>query len=439
MTFISKIKYKLSLYLLKIYSIFNNDFFLFLSLTLKVVKYGNGKKNIFVFTKAEFKYDIEYISTKYSDYSFHCLEVGNLKRIQKNFFLYHTYTPSEYLENFNKRNSTDYNKFMSKFIKKVKKKYKFPLIISCNLIYTPLRNLGQICEEQNIKYLIIYKEGLYLNFSEDMKKSFENYAKKNLFGDIIFKCDTVCCINEHIKNEIILNKKYNINVKGQISITGLPRFERAREQEINDINLEKISKKYSIITLFDLDVIQAAFRFEPRIINNDTKYLKNLEDKILDLYEEILNFIKDNPKFFLIFKIKPTNSIENKFNNFFYEAVNKKKISDRVLSYKTYDSLKLINYSKLIISMPSTICLETICRDKKLLIPNLKSFFNHNKWHFFFNNEHLVYFFETQTDIESLMQEVVPSHNNSNFLDEMIALDKVGSSTKIINEIEKLI
>lgn len=439
MTFISKIKYKLSLYLLKIYSIFSNDFFLNLSLILKVMRYGNGKKNIFVFTKSEFKYDIEYLSSKYNDYSFYCLEVGNLKRIQNFFLKNRTYTPSEYLEYFDKKNMSNFNIFMSKFIKKIKEKYNFSLIISCNLIYTPIRNLGQLCEEQNIKYLILYKEGLHLNFSDDMKKSFEDYAKKNLFGDIVFKCDTICCINQHIKNEIILNKKFNIEVKNQVSITGLPRFERATKQKIYDINLEKISKNYNIITLFDLDVIQAAFRFEPRVLNNDEKYLKNLEDKVFNLYNEILKFIENNPKFFLIFKIKPTNSLKNKFNNFFYEVVNNKRISDRVLSYKTYDSLKLINYSKLVISMPSTICFETICRNKKLLIPNFRSFFNHNKWHFFFNNEHLVNFFDDQTDLEILAKETIASPNNSNFLAEMISIDKAGPLHKIVNEIEKLI
>lgn len=439
MTLISKIKYKLSLYVLNFYSIFNYEFFLILSLTLKIMKYGNGKKNLFVFTKAEFKYDIEYLSSKHIEYSFYCLEVGNLKKIQNIFLNNHTYTPSEYLECSDKNNIIKFNRFMNKFIKKIKEKYNFSLIISCNLIYTPIRNLGQLCEKQNIKYLIIYKEGLILNFSDDMKKSFDDYAKKNLFGDIVFKCDTICCINEHIKNEIILNKKFNIMVKNRISITGLPRFERARNQKIHDIRLEKISKNYNIITLFDLDVIQAAFRFEPRILNNDIKYIKNLEEKIFNLYNEILNFIKCNPKFFLIFKVKQTNTVNSKFNDFFYETVNNKKISERVLSFKIYDSLKLINYSKIVISMPSTICLETICRDKKLFIPNFKSFFKHNKWHFFFNNEHLVSFFDNQTDLEILTKAKITSPDNNNFLEEMIAVDTIGSSNKIVNEIEKLL
>ena len=439
MTLIEKIKYQISLFLIKIYDFKDLNYFLILSLNLKVFKIGAGKKKIFVFTKSEFRYDIEYLSRRNPSYKFYCLEIGHLKRIQKIFFNNKEYNPYEYLENFTSSKIVKFNNFLNDLIVKIKESYKISLIISCNFIYSPLRNIGNLCRLNNIKYLVVYKEGLVLNFSDDMKKSFDEYAKKNLYGNIVYNCDLVCCINKHIKNEIILNKKFNISSTKGVLVTGLPRFEKAKYDTFFDRNLNSISKKYRIMTLFDLDVIQSSFRFDERVLRNDLQFIKDLKNKIFETYDEVLNFIEKNEDYFLIFKLKETNSNKSEFTDFFNKKLIEKKIKKRTIIIQKYESQQFINYSEGVVSMPSTICFETISMGKKLLIPDFKNYFDHDKWHFFFNYKSDVFFFNNYEDINDIISNKKLFNKNDTLLSEMLSLDKTKSTTKISMAIDSLI
>ena len=193
-------KYRIARLLIYFGYILNSSSIAYFGFNLLVYYLGNGKETILVFAKDEFHFDLKILSQNTNKYNFIIIEVGHFKRLQ-NFYLKKV-TPDvdEYFTEKFRKDVTKYTNMLKLIILKFRKNYNFSKLITCNFVYSALRPLPNICKENKIYFVIIYKEGLILTLNDEQITDYKAYFKKYIYGSSLIECDKLLVTNNYIKN-----------------------------------------------------------------------------------------------------------------------------------------------------------------------------------------------------------------------------------------------
>ena len=419
----NSLKYRFARFLIYLGYILNSSSIIYYGYDLLVYFLGNGKEAILVFAKDEFHFDLKVLSQNTDRFTFIVLEVGHLKRLQ-NFYL-KKITPSvdDYFSEKYKKDVKKYSEMLKLITLRFKKNYKFSKLVTCNFVYSALRPMPKICKENRIYFIIIYKEGLILTLNDEQISDYSFYFKKFIYGSSLIECDKLLVTNNYIKNTLIRVSNNKFTNKNLI-VCGLPRFD-------NLTNLK--NNEYKIITIFELDPINSCYKFDSRNFKFD-QYFINKQIKLTKFYyDEILKFIINNPNEKFIFKTKKT--IKNsKLKNYFINNLNSNNIEN--VTFPNLNSIEIIKQSKMIISLPSTVVIEAIYLNKKVLTPNFSKLFKHDKWTFFYNYKNLNFLFNSHQDLEKALNNKINFENKYSFLKKFTNFDKNENfSAKVSSEI----
>ena len=420
--FKKSIRYRFAKKLIFIGFFLNNHLISAIGFDLLIVPHGAGKKKILCLAKDEFHHDIKILSLSNNIFSFLTLEVGHFKRLQ-NYFLKFTPNVNSYFSKDIEFDVCRYQKFLEKIILTLNKKYDFKIIVTCNFVYSALRPLPKILKKNKMKYFIIYKEGLILTLNNKQINDYSLFFKKYIYGFNLIDCDKILVTNEYIAKtlKIISNNKFtNDNLK----VCGLPRFDNLNDKSLHNKNY---------ITIFEIDPIHTCYKFDQRNFNKEPNFIKLQTNLTKKYYDMIFDFIKENPDLNFIFKSKKSNKA-SKLKNYFIDQLNNQNIKN--ITYSTKNSIEIIKMSKLIISLPSTVVIEAIYLDTKVLTPNFSQFFNHPEWTFFSENQNLNIIFNNKKDIYLALNKNIDFSKKNKFLEKFTNFDPNKSfSLKILNEL----
>ena len=416
-------KYRIARLLIYFGYILNSSSIAYFGFNLLVYYLGNGKETILVFAKDEFHFDLKILSQNTNKYNFIIIEVGHFKRLQ-NFYLKKV-TPDvdEYFTEKFRKDVTKYTNMLKLIILKFRKNYNFSKLITCNFVYSALRPLPNICKENKIYFVIIYKEGLILTLNDEQITDYKAYFKKYIYGSSLIECDKLLVTNNYIKNTLtkVSNNKFTDE---NLIVCGLPRFDNLRNLKINEKNF---------ITIFELDPINSCYKFDSR----NFKFEKNFIDEQIELtkfyYDEIYKFIKNRPYEKFIFKTKKTIKI-SKLKNYFINKLRLNNIDN--VDFPNSNSIDIIKNSKIIISLPSTVVIEAIYLNTKVLTPDYSKLFNHDKWTFFNNFHNLNFLFSRYEDLDYAFNNKINFYNKDKFLKKYTNFDESEDfCSKILSEI----
>ena len=261
------------------------------------------------------------------------IEELNLNFNDKESILYYGYSFKELIEKYGKEKATEgYLKFGRRsflplnFMKKILRYENPSLIITTN---APRMEKAALIASKELGIKSISIEDLFGEESEiniEMEKYFESNYYRSQYGNY------VCVFSDRVKEK--LENKTN----SKILVTGNPNFDQIIKMK-NKIQKLGIDKKYYVIT----------FLSQP--YQDQGKYI-----------EKILEILRKNKNYFVIFKFHPTEDIKN--YTFIFDKYNELNNRYLLLQDRLYESIKTAD---LVITRNSTSGIEATLLDKKVI------------------------------------------------------------------------
>lgn len=354
-----------------------------LSLCVKPVS-SKKSLNLLVLTKPIFNDDIKNID-KVSP------EIGFLKfpRLFLNTILekycnfYKDLTEENYhTKMHNTKSQSDITYHTERILNSFTKLLDFDGVISGNYVYVNQQEFFKICKEKEIPVFILYKEGLA------PKGSFNRSVNKRLYSGKKFVGSDMFFYNSQTKTNLIEANLPGIHVNNSY-VVGVPRLDPIFKS-INEINAfkEVIEKKKSI-TLFGYYPKQKARRF---CNDNDLSY--KFERCLEDFIHAIINFSISNPDWSLQIKFKSDKKSKT-YLSFLEEKVLSAGSPDNI-RFTDKNSVDLISNSEYICGFASTVLLEALALNKKIIIPDTRSFVSLENVDYFYPNTEVASYFNVE-------------------------------------------
>jgi hypothetical protein len=260
-----------------------------------------------------------------------------------------------------------YRKFLISFLKVLKKRYNFNIIISFNFLYSAERELQAASNQLKIPFLILFKESIHTK----IQKKYFLYTYKQINEK--FNGYKIAVYSKYAKKLLVDS---NIINKQDVEVVGCSRLNKS-------FSYKKINPKNQI-TYYAIQ----NYRGLPTILLKSfgKEFYKNMKDSRLfnpkynwkKLHIKIIkilkNFALQNPKIPIVIKIKngeqPNNSEYRKLPN-----------NIKIIDYGAGHTL--LKDSKIVIGWNTTSILEAVAANRRVLIPYFY------KKDFFFKNAEL--------------------------------------------------
>lgn len=254
----------------------------------------------------------------------------------------------------------------------------FDGVISGNYVYLNQQEFFYICKEENIPVFVLYKEGLAPTGSFNTSVKERLYSGKKFIGsDILF-------YNSQTKKTLI-----DANLPGiypaNTHVVGVPRLDPIFKT-INQIKtINKTSQRKSI-ALFGYYPKQKAIRF----CNNDSLADK-FENNLKSFIDAVIDFAIVNPDWVLQIKFK-----SDKKSREYLSYLEEKIIaggSPNNIKFTDKNSVDLISSSEYICGFASTVLLEALALNKKIIIPDTAEFVSPSNVDYFYPNKEIASYF----------------------------------------------
>ncbi len=250
-------------------------------------------------------------------------------------------------------NKKKYKDFLVTFLQVLKKKYNFNILISFSFLYSAERELHAACSQLKIPFLILHKESIHT----EIQKKYFLYTYKKINEK--FEGYKIAVYSKYAKKLLI---ESNIAKNEKIDVVGCSRLGES-------FSYKKFKPKNQILYY----AIQDNRGLPTALINSfGEKFFKNIKNDLLfntkynwnKLHIKTLKilkiFAKNNPKVFIIIKIKHG------------ESSNRKEYLDLPDNIKIIDhgaGHTLLKESKVVIGWNTTSVLEGIAANRFILIP----------------------------------------------------------------------
>ena len=327
----------------------NLPYLLFFIIKLTLKKKGNGKIKILAFERPIFSEDIKSLSVS-TKCCFYSLDKAIFIQIMSEFIPELLLEHQEYyvqLKKISRSRLEKYKKFISILIKLFKEKLDINMIITANFNYSWQQEILVQSKYQNIKRIILYKEGINpLKLKGDIisphKKQIIFYSNQNLQADLILT------YNDNVKAAFdgidFLDKK-----ETSVRSIGIPRF--------YDLSSKKVSENNGVI-FFSFDILEKS-----RQLNLSSSQRLFLENRINSFISLFSDFVFENQNIPILIKTKSNIKFLESAKKQFRRIINLPNVNFTNLG----DSIDLILDRKLVIGFNSTTLVEAIILGKKVI------------------------------------------------------------------------
>ena len=310
-------------------------------------------------------------------------------------------------KNFSNYKKEKYKKVLVNFLKILKKRYNFDIIISFSFLYTAERELHSACNDLKIPFLILFKESIHT----EIQKKYFLYTYKKLNEK--FNGYKIAVYSRYSKKVLVDS---NIANKDRVEIIGCSRLNKS-------FSYKQINPKNQILYF----AIQPNRGLpSPLIESFGKKFYKNFKDnssydlkynwKTLHLktLEILKDFAKINPKISIIIKIK---------NGELPDKIEYSNLPNNIQIVSLGSGHKFLKDSKVVIGWNTTAILEGIAANRFLLIPY---FYNKNK------------FFKS-VELKLGLQKISYGNSKNDFIKKLnFLVKKVYKKNQIYNKLTSL-
>ena len=338
--------------------------YLLLRLNLRKIKNISPKEKkkskVIVLKKSGGLEDLIDSQKKYNKYiDYYLLPRAFIKAIFK-YYIKKEMVVEDYNYYFNKsievkERKKKYREALIKIISILKNKFGFNAFISFNFNYYAERELHAACKALNIKFIVLHKESIFSpNEEKVIKNIYKNYSKK-------FEGYKIATYSNNERN-FIVNAK--VASKNQVKVIGCPRLDKC-------FLMRKIKPKKKVVYYMVEDqrgLPNEYFRYYDKTFRKQFKFYNDVNYKKLnwiDLRKKttdtLIELAKKNKNIEFIFKGK-VGVMEHSKENLPSLPPNCKVILGGT-------GEQLLKDAKLIIGWNSTVILEAIAANRRVLIP----------------------------------------------------------------------
>lgn len=250
-------------------------------------------------------------------------------------------------------NKKKYKDFLVTFLKVLKKKYNFNILISFSFLYSAEKELHAACSQLKIPFLILYKESIHT----EIQKKYFLYTYKKINEN--FEGYKIAVYSKYAKKLLI---ESNIANNQKIDVVGCSRlnesFSYKKFKPKNQILYYAIQDDRGLPTALINTFGKKFFKDIKNDLSFNTKY--NWNKLHIKTLKALKIFAKNNPKILIIIKIKHG------------ETSNKKEYFNLPKNIKIIDhgaGHTLLKESKIVIGYNTTSVLEAIAANRFILIP----------------------------------------------------------------------
>lgn len=309
----------------------------------------------------------------------------------------------------NKTQILIFNYKVIKLIQQILTIKKFDAVMSGNYNYAWQQQIASYCLGNNIKFIVLNKEGLF--FKDDVIKSLKNYTNNKFIGSIML------VINNFVQ-KAFLDKHLiieNLN-KSKIKVVGIPRLDNYF-----------LCKKQNLYISFFSFFITDKFEFIS-LTDKEIEFYKSESDRI---HKEVFSFASKDPKIKLVIKTKQGKKYLDYVNEVF-KKYNIKK-SPNILITDNLSTNDIILNSSAVIGFNSTVLLEALLCDKLVITTKFEGVLNN----IFSDYKNVVRYFSNKLELETILKKPNFYQNLSQkkkLLVDYLGVDN-GTSSKITEKI----
>lgn len=248
-----------------------------------------------------------------------------------------------------------YRKFFKAFMVEMSKSYGIDAVMSANYVYAWQQELAVVCNEAEIPFIVLFKEGISPVYKVSSSASQDAHdLLVNAYTNNRFIGDKLLVYNEKIRNAFL---RANINGINQdtVEIVGIPRFDR----------YFKLKTQGKNIVFFSFSIEDKA-----RHLGLSEEALTEYLDMGEKFHIEVMRFAKFNPNQNIVIKTK---------NNTRYLNYVKKIAKDNgysnlknLIITNTGNVYEHIKYSYAVIGYNSTSLLEGFAAGRLIITPDFR-------------------------------------------------------------------
>ncbi len=337
-------------------------------------------------------------------------------RIDKYFF---TKTFKYYCSDLILEHSTYYSSKKNKLNKKNLEKYRklvkqilrslcIDAIISANYNYSWQQEIYDVCSEENIKKIILFKEGIAplrtnkKTRMDAMKATILKYSNFNLNANLLL------VYNKTVKKAFLETNIADPSLC-KVAVSGMPRFDKYTK--INKNNFLK-NKNVVFFSFF--------IKTKTDFINHDEKIRNQISNKADKFHLEVIKFAVYNPNFKLIIKTKSSPIFLKYVKNLILNQY--KTIPKNIKITNSEPVEKLIKESKFVIGFNSTTLLQSLIAKRYVLTPNFEEFKLYDIFH---ETKDIVFRVENAEMIKKVIYNL-PNQNKQVESEQKFLEEKVG-------------
>ncbi len=304
----------------------------------------------------------------------------------------------------NKKNLEKYRAF----VKQILRSLCIDAIISANYNYSWQQEIYDVCSEENIKKIILFKEGIAplrtnkKTRMDAMKATLLKYTNFNLNANLLL------VYNQTVKKAFLETNIADPSLC-KVAVSGIPRFDTYTKIDTNNFLKNKNVVFFSFFIHSKTD-----------FINHDEKIRNQISNKADKFHLEVIKFAFCNPNIKLIIKTKSNPIFLKYVKNLILNQY--KTIPKNIEITNSEPVEKLIKESKFVIGFNSTTLLQSLIAKRYVLTPNFEEYKIYDIFH---ETKNIVFRVENAEMIKKVIFN--PSNQRKNLKFEQKFLeDKVG-------------
>ena len=271
-----------------------------------------------------------------------------------------------------------YHAYLKKTLPVLQKLIGFKAVMSCNFGYIEQQELAKVCEENEVPFIVLNKEGIVIPSAYD--EFVQEFKSRRFIGA------KMLCYNNLIK-KALLDLKLPGLTEDKMEVVGVPRLDRYfLEKEYNPKN----QKQITLFSFFPSD----KFRY----LKLSSEWIMEI-DKISEQFHKLfIDFAFRRPDFQVIIKTK----VAKHYLKYVSKMVGENSGNDtmNLVITNNADSTGLVKDSMAVAGFNSTTLIEAIIAGKTILSPDFSQILKDQAWDYFEGYGELVNYVRDMNDLE---------------------------------------
>jgi len=320
-----------------------------------------------------------------------------------------------------------YFSYLAKLIPHLKSLLRFDVVLSGNFNYASQQELARVCQENNIPFIVMYKEGLV--YHEALTNYMKNYDGNKFIGTKLFSYSEKIAV-------ALQEKEIPGLTKGKIGcLKGLPRF----DLYFFDQRLKEQPEQRQLV--FFSFFPASSFRY----FGVTPEQLEQLEIRSAEFHYWVMKFAKDHPDIKVVIKTKRADYFVQYVRDIL--SKNFKEGIDNLTISNILDPATLIKDSFAVVGFSSTTLIESIILGKIIITPYFGDILpKDTAWDFFKDFPLMVNYAKTYENLEDYLSDPEKYSNydskiKDSFLNKYLSNSDGGASLRaeqaIIDTINK--